>query len=451
MKGFVPTPEAVVDRMVGKLFAGRPPSPDDLVLDPGCGHGEFIAGVLRWGEQAGMAPPRVLGVESHPERAAEARAAFASAPTVEIVQADFLEQEWPAAAYVVANPPYVSITQLSEAEKARYRERFATATGRFDLYALFFEQALRSLAVGGRLVFVTPEKYLTVGSARPLRRLLAETGVVEVAMLAHDTFPGLVTYPAVTVVEAGARGPVRVQTRDGEVREITLPPDGASVAAALRGRDTDDPDGLRLGDIVRRVSCGVATGADAVFVREAASLPEALRPFAYPTVSGRQLVASRPLETADVMLVPYDAAGALLPPDALGPLGDDLAVHRARLEARTCARRKPWYAFHETPPLDDLLRPKLLCKDVAHDPRFWIDRTGEVVPRHSVYYVVPERADDLDVLAQILNAPSTGRWLRDHAQPAANGYRRLQSSVLKRIPMPHDLPASAHDLFSHAA
>ena len=451
MKGFVPTPEPVVDLMVGRLFEGRPPRSSDLVLDPGCGAGEFIAGVLRWAEREGTVAPRVLGVELHPGRAAAAREAFRDAPSVMIREADFLEGEWPNARFVIGNPPYVPITQLSADEKDRYRERFATAVGRFDLYALFFEHALRSLADDGRLVFVTPEKYLSVGAARPLRQLLARTGVSEVSLLPENAFPGHVTYPAVTVVEPGTSGETTILARDGSRRTVTFPDDGASIAAAVRGRAPLEVAGPTLGDVTRRVSCGVATGADRVFVRPAEGLAAALLPFARPTVSGRQLTPGRPIEPVDVMLTPYDVEGRLLGPEALGALGDELRRHEARLLKRTCVQRKPWYAFHETPPLSDLLRPKLLCKDVAHEPRFWIDRTGEIVPRHSVYYVVPKRPETLDALAEVLNATATARWLRAHAQPAANGYRRLQSSVLKRIPMPRELAEGTPDLFSRAA
>jgi hypothetical protein len=232
---------------------------------------------------------------------------------------------------------------------------------------------------------------------------------------------------------------------------VALPTDGASVVAAVRGQAPIETGGRTLGDVTCRVSCGVATGADRVFVRAANGLTEALRPFAYPTVSGRQLTPGRPIETPDVMLVPYDEDGDLLPVEVLGALGDDLRRHEAQLLKRTCARRKPWYAFHETPPLPDILRPKLLCKDIAQEPLFWIDRSGEVVPRHSVYYVVPECPGDLDALAEVLNAEATACWLQAHAQPAANGYYRLQSAVLKRIPVPGDLAAAISDPYSQAA
>ena len=48
MKGFVPTPTETVDGMVELLFRERPPGSHDRVLDPGCGAGAFIEGIIRW-------------------------------------------------------------------------------------------------------------------------------------------------------------------------------------------------------------------------------------------------------------------------------------------------------------------------------------------------------------------------------------------------------------------
>jgi hypothetical protein len=209
-----------------------------------------------------------------------------------------------------------------------------------------------------------------------------------------------------------------------------------------------------LEDLCLRVSAGVATGADSVFVRLATSVPEALRRFAHPTLSGRQLAGQgHPLHPRDVMLVPYTPDGSLIPEDRLGVLGGILQqpAVRARLVARTCARRKPWYAFHETPPLPDLLRPKLLCKDIAARPEFWADERGELVPRHSIYYVVPREPALLGPLLAYLNSEPAARWLEAHCHHAANGFLRLQSSVLKRLPVPESLriapvlPAMASD------
>jgi adenine-specific DNA-methyltransferase len=165
MKGFVPTPRETVDTMVELLFRPRAPGPGNTVLDPGCGTGEFIDGVLRWCERRGIALPRITGVESDPRHLPVLRAKYERQRAVRVEHADFLADDHTKYDFVVGNPPYVPITALSENEKAGYRARYATARGRFDLYLLFFEKALRSLAPGGRLVFITPEKYLYVETA----------------------------------------------------------------------------------------------------------------------------------------------------------------------------------------------------------------------------------------------------------------------------------------------
>lgn len=423
--------------MVDKLFASSAPNAFSRLLDPGCGPGAFVDGVLRWCSARGIVAPQIVGVDSNPIHVATAHERFAGNDRVEIRHADFLSLADEPFDYVIGNPPYVAITGLSEAERNKYRKSYTTATSRFDLYVLFFEQALRQLRPGGRLVFITPEKFLYVESAATLRRLLARRTVEELHFLGEDTFADLVTYPLVTTIgnSQSDRG-TSVVSRDGVVRQTHLDSSGGSWLPSLSARPAHH--GSTLADIAVRISCGVATGADADFVIGGASLPAELRPYSYPTVSGRQLIRGREIESLDWMLIPYDAAGRLLPESSLGALGHYLSrpERRARLLGRTCARTKPWYAFHENPPMQQLLRPKLLCKDIGSAPFFFLDRAGTIIPRHSVYYILPHRPHMLGALASYLNSEPAQQWLLDNCQRAAKGFVRLQSHVLKRLPIP---------------
>lgn len=439
MKGFVPTPPALVDRMVEKLFAAAPPAADSTLLDPGCGAGPFISGVVRWCRANRTPIPRITGVDSDPVRIAEARLALAGVAEVTLIQGDFLEMPTGRYDYIIGNPPYVAITGLDPAERARYRARFLSATGRFDLYLLFFEQALRLLGPGGRLVFVTPEKYLYVRSAGTARRLLADSGLEEVELVDEGTFPGLVTYPVITTVARGREErTTRIVRRNGEVGEVALHPNAASWLPEVNGVGRGDATCTLL-DAFDRISCGVATGADDVFVRERDTIPEALLSYAVPTIAGRELVAGEAPAPSSLMLLPYDDRGELLAEDGLGPLRGHLEEHQERLEGRVCAVRKPWYAFHETPPLVDLRRPKILCKDITARPWFVVDASGEIIPRHSVYYLVPRDAERIHELCEYLNSAPVAEYLAANCQRAANGFLRLQSHVLKRVPLPEEL------------
>ena len=445
MKGHVPTPPSVVDLMVAKLFHGREPNPRETLLDPGCGEGAFIEGVLRFCRTHRLDSPSIVGVEMNPVLVDEAKGRLHGGKGVEIVQADFLFHALPKFDYVIGNPPYVPITGLSPEERRRYRANYVTAVERFDLYLLFFERALKLLAPKGRLCFITPEKFEYVHSATPLRRLLGGFTVEEVNHVSEDTFPGLVTYPTITTVVGSPpakESQTRVALRDGKTVRARLPRDGSSWNPVINQIEPSEPSGLTLQDLCLRVSCGIATGADSMYVHPRSALPELLKDFAHPTIAGRQLGPRGPTEvhTSNVMLIPYDMDGNLLPEGRMGPLltflsRPDIARH---LKERTCVSLggREWYRFHDNAPLRDILRPKILCKDITRDPHFWLDSAGKFVPRHSVYYIVPKDGIDVARLLNYLNGEEAMAWLRGHCQKAANGFLRLQSTILKQMPIP---------------
>lgn len=452
MKGHVRTPRAVAEMMVARLFRDLPPRPGARLLDPGCGEGTFISAVVDYCRKQGLSLPEITGVELNPALVQEARAAFAELARIKILNSDFLTCALPRFEYVIGNPPYVPITGLSTEERKRYRPIFSSAVERFDLYALFFERSLGLLAAEGRLCFITPEKFQYVHSTEPLRRLLAGFTVESIDHLDEETFPGLVTYPTITTVINRTPTPTSrtdVRFRDGRTRRVAMPADGSSWTPALNPTTNPVDFRLTLSNLCVRVSCGIATGADRLFVYPDNQVPPTLTRFTYPTISGRQLGLYGPTEvrTTSSMLVPYDRKGRLLP---VSTLGDFLTfVSRPdisrRLKARTCvvAGNREWYRFHDNAPLDEILRPKILCKDIAQEPHFWSDPCGRIVPRHTVYYIVPKTGVDLTALLFYLNSDPAGAWLRSNCQRAANGFYRLQSSILKKLPVPEGLAGSA--------
>ncbi len=389
----------------------------------------------------GLAPPSITGVESDSRHMPVLLDKYKKNRAVRVEHADFLADGHRKFDFVVGNPPYVAITSLSESEKAEYRARYATARGRFDLYLLFFEKALSSLAPGGRLVFITPEKYLYVETAGPLRNLLSHFHVEAIRFVREDTFGKLVTYPTVTVMNNAMPGPTQIVRRDNTTTTVSLPLGKDSWLPLLEGESS--PNGaITLSDVCLRISCGVATGADDVFVQPMDGLDPTIRRFSYPTLAGRELTPTTvDLKNRFVMLIPYDTNCRLLPMEKLGSLGRYLMRGdiRRRLLARRCVRRKPWHAFHETPMLRDILRPKILCKDICEKPHFWVDRSGRIVPRHSIYYIVPHEPDAVDAIAGYLQSPAAQEWLTRNCQHAAKGFLRLQSRALQRLPLPDDV------------
>ncbi|RNJ22048.1 hypothetical protein Nmn1133_13990 [Halosegnis longus] len=89
--------------------------------------------------------------------------------------------------------------------------------------------------------------------------------------------------------------------------------------------------------------------------------------------------------------------------------------------------------------MQDLLQPKIVCRDITTGPRFWADHTGELVPEHTIYYIISNEGLGLDQLLEYLNSPQVRVWPEANRQKALNGYLRLQSRVLSDLPVPADL------------
>ena len=444
MKGYVQTPADLANHIVERLFRDKVPKVGDRILYPGAGNCPFGAAVERICEAHGWPYPEGHAVEVTPEHIEDAKARGLQHVTYH--KADFLSlctQTLGAFDYVVGNPPYAGIEKLSDDEKERYRACFSSAAGRMDLYFLFFERGVELLKKGGLLSFVTPEKWTYVESAAPLRRLLGNVHIEEIEHIRENVFEKHITYPAITTVRNVPPSMTNVTLRNGDTYTTTLPASGESWAARLRGATQMDIDtGGVLGDAVIRISAGVATGRDRIFVIDADDVPDTIsQQWLRPTVSGRELGTVDLASPPKRFLCPYTDNGCLYPEDELGSYRDWAASHRTELEARFCVAKnsKAWYSWHETPPMEDILRPKILFKDVASEPHFWIDWKGDIVPRHSVYYAIPKRGVDIEELAEYLNSETARLWMEAHCHRAANGYLRLQSRVLKKMPIPKRL------------
>jgi hypothetical protein len=441
VKGFVPTPPELADYMVEKLFENRVPSPEDRILYPGEGEGPFIAAVERYCTERGVSMPEGVAIELDAEKLDVARDRFKNG-SVQLLEQDFLSPEFDLGMfdYVIGNPPYVPIEGLNEDEKSDYRRRFELATGRFDLYLLFFERALSLLRESGRLVFITPEKFEYTQTAAPLRDLLSAYYVREIDHVDEDSFSGYITFPTITTIDGTGGGETRVIARDGSEKSVTLPHDGSSWAGVIRGSDVNIETGVTLDEVTERVSPGVATGADNVFVMSRDQVPAGLAEWTYPTVSGKELSTHDGPYGDSVFVCPYQEDGRLPPESELGAFGDWVVEYRDRLEDRYCVEEgTPWYGWHENPPMTDLLQPKILCMDITDEPKFWLDRDGDVIPRHTVYYIIPKENEKIENILTYLNGAQVREWLEANCQRAANGFIRLQSRVLQDLPVPRDI------------
>lgn len=83
---------------------------------------------------------------------------------------------------VIGNPPYVRVQGLKsnyEDESKLYEAKYQSATGNYDIYALFLEMSFKMLNQNGKLSYILPHKFLISDFGSGLRRFLAENRAVE--------------------------------------------------------------------------------------------------------------------------------------------------------------------------------------------------------------------------------------------------------------------------------
>jgi len=83
---------------------------------------------------------------------------------------------------VIGNPPYVRVQGLKsnyEDEAKLYEQRYESATGSYDIYALFLEQSYKMIKPQGKVSYILPHKFLIADFGKGLRSFLSKNKAVE--------------------------------------------------------------------------------------------------------------------------------------------------------------------------------------------------------------------------------------------------------------------------------
>ena len=450
LEGFVPTPTHLVDHMIQKTLKDISLGPHNKVLVPGCGEGAFIDGLLKAFREPAKRPC-ITGIELNRSRFSVSCKKYAGMAT--IIEADFLRSELTGFDLIIGNPPYVQIKHIAEADRSYFKQKFVSAVGRFDLYFLFFEHSLKKLSPGGHLAFVTPSKYLSVHSAKGLRQTMANYQVSSIEILSGDTFPGVLAYPCVTLIQNYPPSLVQfTSVRRACGTELSLQLDGMSLnwQTVLEDPIQCKEECVELHTICSHIGIGPATGCDRLFVQPFSTFPSSVHDFLYPTISGAQLVPGQTTVTPhDDMLIPYIRSSSKLAVESSDTITTALLdidsvttnkrIQAAKAKAKHArgGRSEPcWFRFKDSINFGRLLCPKILVKDITDKPEFYIDEQGIIIPRHTVYYIIPDADYRLKELCAFLRSEFACAWLKANSQKASGGCIRIQASILKRMPVP---------------
>lgn len=464
------------------------------LVEPSCGSGAFLSPAVERLLASAAARGRDLGTLRNSIRAYDLQAdhvrasrlvcrdllisAGASASTADslvdawVQHADFLlfDTDECTADVVIGNPPYIRYDDLPDELAARYRKTWPTMRGRGDIYVGFIERSLRLLKPGGQVGFICADRWMRNQYGAELRALVARDYAVNHVWTMHDVdaFEAQVSaYPAILVLgNHGQASAVVAETtkefnaasavalskaaQDKSLNDFSylgvkahrLPhwfeggelwPTGSPARLALIELLNDHFEPLHDPKNGTKVSIGVATGADKVFVTKDPSVAEPDR--ILPLAMRRDLTTGEFKWQGNYLVNPWANDGSLVPLADYPRMAAYLDRHPG-IRDRFVAKRNPdsWYRTIDKVQTDLTHTPKLLLQDMKATIHPVLEGGGHY-PHHNLYYITSQTWD-MEVLGGLLLSRVAQAFIEAYCVRMRGGTLRFQAQYLKKIRVP---------------
>jgi adenine-specific DNA-methyltransferase len=462
-------------------------------IEPACGDGAFLGIMVqrlaescaKHGRPLSDASAALAACDLQPSHVEASRRLVAGVLTdhgAELTEAEQLAAGWvrhddflladhrhAVADFVLGNPPYIRLEDVSIVRGAAYRRACKTMGGRADIFVGFYEVGLRALRPGGALGFICADRWMRNQYGSRLRQLVSESYAVEATVEMHDVdafVQEVSAYPSITVLRRAEQGPSMVVNahrtfdersadrlrRWSHERPAHDPDfDAAELPSWFDGQlswPTGSPERLALvAELERRlppledvttstkVGIGVATGADKVFITEDPDLVEHEQ--LLPMAMGRDTMSGELEWSGHYLVSPWAPDNSGLVDLADVPrLAEYFEMHAPALLKRNVAARRPKQWYRTIDRVDHTLtgKRKLLFPDIKATAHPVLD-DGKTYPHHNLYWVTSE-GWDIEVLGGLLLSRVAQMFIEAYAVKMRGGYFRFQAQYLRRIRVP---------------
>lgn len=289
------TPQYIVDYIISNIA----PQESSKVIDPSCGSGAFLLGIIRYYVNSfhksiyNVVEENLYGADilEYNTRRSKLLIILYAIMNGEIIEerdihiytADSLRCDWPHKFdAVIGNPPYVKFQDLDAVTRTFLLESYQTTKlGTYNLYFAFFELGLKLLNEKGKLGYITPNNYFTSLSGEPLRLFFQDNkSIYQIVDFNATKVFEVQTYTAITFLNKKDNSFIQYDRIDcGEtpalfLSEITLTPNNYADLSAKKWRllcgderkniQAIENSGQTLGNLMN-ICVGIATLKDEVY------------------------------------------------------------------------------------------------------------------------------------------------------------------------------------------
>jgi len=382
---------------------------------------------------------------------------------------------------VIGNPPYIRIQTMKEwapTEVEFYKQAYTAASkGNYDIYVVFVERALQLLNDQGRMGYILPHKFFQAKYGQPLRQLLAnEKHLAEIVHFGdQQVFAGASTYTCLLFLDNKGNQQfhyakahdldawrVSGEAVEGEVKASKVTEEDwnfvVGPGAPLFERLSEMP--VKLGDVAARLSQGVRTSANEVYVLDLVSTDESTIT-AHPVqvdrdfelergavslfLQGREIKPYRVIPSGKVIIMPYRISSGQVKLISEAKMREQypktfgyLRENKKFLEGRERGKFKGagWYVYGRSQNIDLMLLPKILVPDIADRASFALDEEGQYAFVSGYGITLKDSVSEMPkYILGLLNSKVLDFYLKQVSTTLRGGFFRYFKQFIEQLPI----------------
>lgn len=343
--------------------------------------------------------------------------------------------------YVVGNPPYCKVHDLTKEKREKYKSLCHNASGTFDSYIMFFWIGLDMLKADGRLIYITPSSWTNSLYAKPLRQYFIDNNSIVSIIDFKNTiiFENATTFTMVTEIKNSNKDE-KISVSEcsmGNIMEIS----NLKLSDYLYNgkfyfkseqeleviKEIDSDDNLNG---MFDVKNGFATLNDKLFIREIKDSIDVL------TDGNTILCTKASTNSLKAIIYPYDKNGKPLKFEQLGEKTKKELLKRAE-ELDVDTSNPNWYLYGRSQAINDVWKDKYIINNLIKDKsdvKLKFCHRGNGV--YSGVYILSKdefkNEKTINFLFQTLNSYHFEKYVKSLGRYKNGGYMTFTTKELKK-------------------
>ncbi|PVX52196.1 Eco57I restriction-modification methylase [Balneicella halophila] len=377
---------------------------------------------------------------------------------------------------VIGNPPYIRKQGLMENYPELtifYEDRFQSATGNYDIYALFMERSFGLIKNHGIVSFILPHKFLVADFGEGIRAFFKERNAVSelIHFGSHMVFADASTYTC--IINLNKHSKERLLFKKLEPMEINNPfkwdyilyenldetnwnLQSQKVFELIEKLNTQP---YKIETVFDKIFVGLQTSLDAIYVFEGVEEGNIIKGYnskynyhfeiekeiVKPFIKGNEISKFRDLNNTHYVFFPYTEEGISVKEDYilnnLPKTYEYLKHFESEIRGRERGKmdiEEDWYLYIYPKNLNKFHHPKIMTQEISSGCNMTYDENGEFYHPTTIYSFVKNDSFDVDekFYLGIMNSKVLWFFLKNTGTELRGGYFRFKTNYLKPFPLP---------------